>query len=156
MRKKTLAGRDQVVTGTITFDKFDYDDSESSGWRKLKRAATCLLVIGLVLGLSWATFGTPYVRWDEPLADGKDGSVLSRDALAFTRYVGFGGSRRVHAGEYGEGLPWLIFIPFHDTVDGDCSAGACPSDEPPPEAYTPSPKPDGHTSAPHPTTGANQ
>jgi hypothetical protein len=52
------------------------------------------------------------------LVDGKDGADLKETDLAFTRYVSFGDSRRVYAGEYGDGLPWLIFIPVGDSANG--------------------------------------
>lgn len=137
MLKKLLAGREEVLTGTITFDKLAYDDSEASGWRKLKRIVGSVLMVALLLGVSWFIFGTPYLRWDEPLAAGKDGAVLSPDDLAYTRYVTFGESRRVHAGEYGEGLPWVVLIPRRDVGDGDEGTGDSPTEGSAPEASTP-------------------
>lgn len=137
MLKKLLAGRDKVLTGTITFDKPAYDDTEALGWRKLKRIAGSVLMVALLIGGSWVTFGTPYLRWDEPLANGKDGAVLSPDDLAYTRYVTFGESRRVHAGEYGEGLPWVVLIPWGDVGGAEEGTGDNQSEGSAPEASIP-------------------
>lgn len=118
MWKKTLKPRESNVIGTITFDRPLLLEESPSSLSVLKRRAktTVLTLLGFVLicAAVLALWGKPYLRLDERLVDGKDGTDLKETEMAFTRYVSFGDARRVHAGEYGHGLPWLIFIPLND------------------------------------------
>lgn len=118
MTKHIFSSKDNKVT--VSFDPSllgDGDSEPNIGQRInqwIKRIGGTIVVLLVI----WAVMGTPYMRWDETLIDGKDGTDLQETDLAFTRYISIGDSRRVHAGEYGDGLPWLIFIPHGDSPNG--------------------------------------
>lgn len=118
MLKNLLNRSSDKITGQITFDRSLLDDTPEPSALK-KTGQTVLAIFGLLFLfiLLWGIIGTPYLRWDQPLVDGKDGTDLQEANLAFTRYISVSDTRRVHAGEYGEGLPWLIFIPLSDTEE---------------------------------------
>ncbi len=112
MTPRIFRSTDQKVT--VALDPSLFDDDEPGFRRRAMQWLKRLAAVVFLLLLAWAVCGTPYLRWDEPLVDGKDGADLQEKDLAFTRYVSIGDARRVHAGDYGQGLPWLIFIPHRD------------------------------------------
>ncbi|QDV81225.1 hypothetical protein [Planctomycetes bacterium TBK1r] len=113
---------DQVITGTITLDRSFLDLDDDTPPKKPGLTIAMMVLVAAMTGVFVWLIGMPYLRWDEPLIDGKDGAALREEDRAFTRYVSFGDSRRVFANEYGEGLPTLIFVPYGELGSQDLEA----------------------------------
>ena len=115
MFENELGRSGKTVTGVITLDTALLAESPPDTIRsKTLRTLGGLAVLGLITGLVVSFSGVPYLRWDRPLVDGKDGADLQEADMAFTRYVTIGSSRQIHANEYGDGLPLVVFVPLSD------------------------------------------
>lgn len=112
MSKQIFKSKDSKLS--VAIDTSLLGDEPQSVWCGVFQWIKRVGIATIVLLVLWAVIGTPYLRWDEPIVGGKDGAELSEEDRAFTRYISLGDSRRVHVGEYGKGLPWLIFIPMND------------------------------------------
>jgi hypothetical protein len=118
--------RDKPLRGTITFDSALLNDDEQTGfWSKAWKGMIRLCLITLVAVIVILFKGIPYLRWDQPLMDDKDGAELSENDRAFTRYITLGDARQVAANEFAPGLPVVIFIPHgnHECVGEEASLG---------------------------------
>jgi hypothetical protein len=86
-----------------------FEPPKASIIKRCFRFAKWAIAVGAAAFLITWIKGIPYVRWDEPLLNAKDGTLDERHRSS-ARYVTIGQSRIVYANEYGQGLPLVVFV----------------------------------------------